>query len=84
VALVVTTAPSHGNRGVRPGAKLSLLRRGYPRRRGVGRGLFRANAHSPRLIGVRRGRVRYIAIASPKLIRNRKALRSYLRLAGVG
>jgi hypothetical protein len=83
VALVATTARSHGNRGVRPGVKLSRVRRAYRRRRGLGRGLYRAGPRSPRLIGVRRGRVRYIAIASRKLIRNRKALRSYLRLAGV-
>jgi hypothetical protein len=38
----------------------------------VGRGLFRANARSSRLIGVRRGRISYIAVAS-----------SYLRLAGL-
>jgi hypothetical protein len=83
VALVATTARSHGNRGVRPGVKASRLRRAYRRRRSVGRGLFRAGPRSPRLIGVRRGRVRYVAIASPSLIRNRQALRRYLRLAGV-
>ncbi len=83
VALVVTTAHSHGNRGVRPGARISRLRRGYPRRRGVIRGLFRANPHSPRLIGVRRGRVSYIAIASKALIRKPALLKRYLRVAGV-
>jgi hypothetical protein len=49
----------------------------------VGRGLFRANARSSRLIGVRRGRISYIAVAPRSVIRNRRVLRSYLRLAGL-
>lgn len=83
VLLVTTNAPDHGNRRVRPGARVSKLRRAYPRRRRLGRGLYRAGPRSPRLFGVRRGRVRYIAVADRPLIRNRKALRRYLRHAGV-
>ena len=83
VALVTTTAPRHGNRRIRPGSRVRRLRAAYPRRRSVGRGLFRASPRSPRLLGVRRGRVRYIAVASRRTIRNRRALRSYLRQAGV-
>ena len=53
-ALVVTTARVHKNRRVRPGSSASSFRRAYSRRRSLGRAIYRANPHSPRLIGVRR------------------------------
>jgi beta-glucosidase len=81
--LVTTTAPAHGNRGVAAGRRSSRLRRAYPRRRRLGRGLYRAGPHSARLIGIRRGKVRFIAVADRRLIGRRKTLRRYLRLAGV-
>ena len=83
VALVATTAPSHGNRRVRPGSRRRVLRRAYPRGRAVGRAIVRANRRSPRLFGVRRGRVRYIAVTSRRTIARRRTLRAYLRHAGV-
>jgi hypothetical protein len=83
VALVTTTARSHGNRGVRPGAPARALRRAYARRRAIGRGLYRANRGSPRLIGIRKGRVRFVAVANRALLRNRRALKRHLRLAGL-
>jgi len=82
VALVSTTAPRHGNRHVHPGTSLRALRRAYPRRRHIGRALLRANPRSPRLLGVRRGRVRYIAVASRRTIARRRSLRMLLRYAG--
>jgi hypothetical protein len=81
VALIATTARSHGNRGVRPGASARALRRAYARRQAVGRGLYRANRSSPRLIGIRKGRVRFVAVANQGLLRSRRALRRYLRHA---
>jgi hypothetical protein len=83
IRLITTTAPAHGNRRVRPKASAGALRRAYPRRRALGPGLFRATPRSARLIGVRRGRVRFIAVASRRLLRNQRALQRYLRLAGV-
>ncbi len=83
VLLVATTATAHGNRGVRPGVSARVLRRAYSRRRSIGRGLFLANRKSTRLIGVRKGRVRYIAVVDRRLLRNKRALRRYLRLAGL-
>ena len=80
--LVLTTALSHGNRGVRPGRSARKLS-AYPTRRRVMRGLYRATPRSPRLIGTRRGRVRFIAVVDRRLLRNRAALRRHLRLAGV-
>ena len=82
VLLVATTARSHGNRGVRPGRRVAL-RAAYPSRRALGRGVYRAGRRSRRLIGVRRGRVRFVAVASDRLIRNPRALRRHLRLAGL-
>ena len=82
VALVTTTARAHGNRGVRPGASAGTVRRAYSRRVAVGRGLYRANRRSPRLIGVRNGRVRFVAVAGRSLVRSGRELRRHLRLAG--
>ena len=39
-----------------PGLVGEALRRAYSRRRSLGHGIYRANPHSPRLIGVRKGR----------------------------
>jgi hypothetical protein len=83
VVLVTTTARAHGNRGVRPGVSVRALRRAYSHRRAVGRGVFRAHATSPRLIGVRKGRVRFVAVADRQLVRNMRALTRHLRLAGL-
>jgi predicted acyl esterase len=81
--LVTTTARGHGNRNVRVRSTASRFRRAYPRRKRIGRGLYRANRRSPRLFGVRRGRVTFIAVASKGVLRSRRTLRRYLRLAGV-
>ena len=81
VALAATTAPRHGNRRIHPGSSVRAMRRAYPRSRPLGRGLVRANRTSPRLLGIRRGRVRHVAVASRATIRKRKVLRAYLRRA---
>jgi hypothetical protein len=83
VALVATTARAHGNRGVRPATSARSFRSAYSRRTALGGGLFRANRRSPRLIGVRNGRVRFFAVASRSLLRNERALRRHLRIAGL-
>jgi hypothetical protein len=83
VALVTTTARAHGNRRVRPGSPAGAARRAYSRRRRVARGIYRANARSPRLIGVRRGSVRFFAVSGRKLVRHPRALKRHLRLAGL-
>jgi hypothetical protein len=81
VALVATTAPLHGNRRIHPGARVRALRGAYPRSRSLGRTLVQAGPSSPRLLGIRRGKVRYIAVASRGTIRKRHTLRAYLRYA---
>jgi LVIVD repeat-containing protein len=81
--IVATTARGHGNRGVRPGVSVRALRRAYSRRRALGRGLYRANRKSTRVIGVRKGRVRYIAVVDGRLLRRPRTLQRYLRFAGL-
>jgi hypothetical protein len=83
VGLLVSTAPRHGNRRVRPGSAASRLARAYPRRRALGRGLFVAGSRSTRIVRVRGGKVRFTGVASRRLIANPAALRRYLRLAGL-
>lgn len=81
--LVVTTARHHGNRHVRVGSRASRFRRAYPNRVLIAGGLYRAGPRSPRMVALRRGRVRYIAVASQSLARDRRALRRHLRVAGL-
>ena len=83
VALVATTAKAHGNRRVRPGSRTAALRRAYRRGRALGRTLVRANGTSPRIFGIRRGRVRFIAVTKRRTLARRKTLRALLRSAGV-
>ena len=84
VELVTTTARGHGNRRVRPGRSARSLR-AYPRRRRLARGLFRASPRGARVIGVRKGKVRFVGVASKRVLRkpNRPVLRRYLRRAGL-
>ena len=81
--LITTTARGHGNRRVRVRSRASRFRRAYRRRVRVSRGVYRASPGSPRLFGVRRGRVRFIAVASRDLLRSPRRLRRYLRRAGL-
>ena len=79
--LVATTANTHGNRGLRPSTRSRALRRAYPRARRIGRGLYRAGPRSPRLIALKGGRVRTLAVAERRLLANRRALSAHLRRA---
>ncbi len=85
VRLVTTTAGGHGNRRVRVGSSSRRLFAAYPRARRIRSGLYRANPRSPRLFGIRRGRVTFIAVADRRLLRpgKRRALRRYLAYAGL-
>jgi hypothetical protein len=80
--LVVTTARLHGMRGVHRGTRVRRLRARFRHRRRLSRGLYRAGPHSRRLFGVRKGRVRFVAVADRKLIRRRRSLSRYLHRAG--
>jgi len=81
LGLVVSTARDHKGRRVGTGARARRARRGTKR---FGRGLrVRRLPGGARLVyGVRRGRVRYVAVATRKVGGNRKRVRAHLRLAG--
>jgi len=83
VELVATTARGHRRTGVRPGARAASARRAFPRLRRVGRGVYRAGPRSRLVVGVRRGTVRYLAVASRRSLRHKRVLRTYLRRAGL-
>jgi hypothetical protein len=80
--LVVTTVRGHGNARARVGSRTTKFRRTYRHRVRVARGLYRGGPRSPRIFGLSRGRVRYIAAATPAVARDRRALEHYLRLSG--
>jgi hypothetical protein len=82
-ALVVSTASAHGNRRVRPGTGLGRALRAYPHLVRIGRGVYRLNRRSPRIIGVSGRRVRFVGVAARSVLRNRRTLGAYLRYAGV-
>jgi hypothetical protein len=81
--LVTTTAAGHGNRGVRPATAPAGARRAYPRLERLTAGLYRASPRSARLIGVGARRVRFLAVADRRLLREPRTLRRYLRRAGL-
>jgi hypothetical protein len=83
VALVTTTARVHGNRRLRPGSTARALRRAYSRRRAIAPRLHKISPRSQRLIGVRKGRVRFFAVASRELVRHPRRLARHVRLAGL-
>jgi hypothetical protein len=85
VRLVTTTVRGHRNRSAHVRSSSRRLFAAYPRARRIGHGLYRANPHSPRLFGIRRGRVSFIAVADRRLLRagKRRALRRYFAYAGL-
>jgi hypothetical protein len=77
--LVLSTAGGHGARRVQPGRSARRLSRAYPGRRVLFRGVYRAGPRSRLLIGARRGRVRFVGVASRRLLSERRLLRRALR-----
>jgi lysophospholipase L1-like esterase len=69
VELILSTAPA------------AAFQRAYPTRRRVAKALFRASPRSRRLLGVSRGRVRFVAVASSSVLRSPRRLLRDLRLA---
>ncbi len=84
VALVVTTARRHRVRTVRPGVRIRTVRRALPRRRKLGRTLIRARPRSSVVIGLRRAKVRFVAVAPRRTVDRPRTLRRRLRQAGYG
>lgn len=83
VRLVATTSPRHRSRKVGRGVGVGRLAQRFPKSSRLGPGLFRAGPRSPRVFGVRRGKVRFVAVADRRLLRHPRALRRYARRAGL-
>jgi hypothetical protein len=81
--LVATTAPTRGARGVTRGTSVRRLRRAYPGARRLAPGTLGAGPRSVLVFGVKRGRVRFVAVADSGLRRDARALARHLRLAGL-
>jgi hypothetical protein len=83
VALISSTSSRHRALGVGPGAAVTrkLLRQTKQVLPGVRQ--YRVNKARRFLFGVRGGRVRWVAVASPSATRTARTLRSYLKLAGL-
>ncbi len=82
---MLSTTRSSGYRRVTPGARLRTLRR---RLRGERRLLrygnttvWLAGRRSPVLFGLRRGRVRFVAVRDVRAVQGKPALRGYLSRA---
>ncbi len=81
--LVVATAGTYGNRGVRPGVSSKTLRHKYPHRRLAGSGVYRISRTSQRVVGVRKGEVKFVGVVSSRVLNSKRLLREYVKRAGV-
>jgi hypothetical protein len=75
--LVASTAPRHRIGRVRRGSRARSL----PRARRLAAGLLRAGTRRRAFVGVRRGRVRYVAVADRSVLRSGRVLRRLLARA---
>ncbi len=79
VRLLATTGAPARTHGIGPGDRIAALARAYGQAEHVSAGLFRASPSSRVFFGVRRGRVRFVAVASAELAGDRLALAAALR-----
>ncbi len=82
VDLLIATAGPYGNRGVHPGVSLRQARRTFKGLRRVSKTVYRLYRRSRRIIGVRKGRVRFVGVASKRTLRSKRLLRTYVKHAG--
>ena len=80
VELVVTTAPGHGNRGIRVGSAAARFRRSYPGRVHLRGEVYAAGPKSRLLFGLRRGRVAFMAVGTRAVVGRPARIRRDLRL----
>ncbi len=62
---------------MRPGASLRAVRRSFRHLRRVSGGVYRLGPRSRRFVVVRRGKVRAAGVASARVLRSRRLLRTY-------
>jgi hypothetical protein len=81
--LVLSTARGHSRGRIRRGASLRRLRRMYSLRR-RGHGMYAGTGRGRRVVfGLRRGRVRFVGVASARLVSRPSILRRYVRRLGL-
>lgn len=83
IELLTATSGGYGNRGVRPGTSLRRAQRAFRRMRRVTRTVYKLAPGSRRIIGVRRGKVRYVGLASKRVLRSKRLVRAYVKRAGL-
>jgi hypothetical protein len=54
-----------------------------PKRRRLATGLYRAAPRSSRVVGIRKGKVSYVGVTEPSIVRDVRVLRTFLRRAGL-
>jgi len=81
VSLLIATARRYGNRGVHPGVSLRKAKRTFRGLRRLSKTVYRLSPSSRRIIGVRKGKVRYVGVASKRTLRSKRLLRTYLKRA---
>jgi hypothetical protein len=82
VELVIARAGRYGNRGVHPGVTLRKAKRTFSGLRRVSGGVYRLSGHSRRILGIRKGKVRYVGVASKRALASKRLLRADVKRAG--
>jgi hypothetical protein len=82
VELLIATAGRYGNRGAHPGVSLRKAKRTFRGLRHVSASVYRLSRSSRRILGVRKGRVRFVGVASKRVLRSKRLLRTYVKRAG--
>jgi hypothetical protein len=83
VQLLAATAARYGNKGVHPGVRLATAKRRFRGLRKVSATVYRLSRRSRRIVGIRRGRVRFVGVATARALSSRSALRIYVKRAGL-
>ncbi len=82
VELLTATSGRYGNKRVYPGTTLRTAKRrfrGLTRVRGTR--VYRLSRRSRRILGVRSGRVKYVGVASKRVVASKRLLRIYVKRA---
>jgi hypothetical protein len=82
VELVIARAARYGNRGVTPGVSLRKAKRTFSGLRHVSGGVYRLSRQSRRILGIRKGKVRFVGVASTRALGSKRLLRTYVKRAG--
>ena len=81
--LIATTARRHAALGLRPGSRRARLHRRFRTRRLARRLLLARRGRTRVVVGMRRGRVRFLAVTGRRNLKRPRALRRQLRRAGL-